>query len=83
MASVNWTADAIVDLEAIDAAIAKRIVVKVGWLGEHFDEVIREKLHRDLKGLYKPRAGDFRVVYSVREGSITIERIAHRRDIYK
>ncbi len=64
MASVRWTADALRDLEALDQIIARRIIEKVAWFEENYDDVVPERLHRELKGLYKLRVGDYRVVYS-------------------
>lgn len=83
MASVNWSADALADLEATDPIIAKRIVEKVFWLENNFTSVVPEKLRRDLKDLYKLRVGDYRVVYSLRQEAITIQAVGHRRDIYR
>ena len=83
MASVNWSADALKDLETMDPVIAKRIVEKVLWLEEHFASVIPEKLRRGLKYLYKLRVGDYRIVYSLRQEAITIQAVGHRRDIYR
>ena len=83
MASVKWSASALKDLERIDYAIAKRIVAKVVWLEENFADIVPEKLHRDLKDVYKLRVGDYRAVYSARDELIVIEAVGHRRDIYR
>lgn len=83
MASVKWSIDAIRDLEHIDSAIAKRIVAKTIWLGENFENIIPEPLHRELKGLYKLKIGDYRVEYSINNKIIVIEAVGHRRDIYR
>ena len=82
MVSVRWSADALRDLEKIDSIIARRIVAKVIWLGENFSDILPEKLHQNLKGLYKLRVGDYRVVYSLRRDVITILAVGHRRNIY-
>jgi len=83
MASVKWSADALKDLEKVDRIIAQRIIEKVVWLEENFAEIVPEKLHRELKDLYKLRAGDYRAVYSIYKDRITIEAVGHRRDIYR
>ncbi|MDO8561931.1 MAG: type II toxin-antitoxin system RelE/ParE family toxin [bacterium] len=83
MASVKWSADALQDLEKIDQIIARRIIEKIGWLEENFSDIVPEPLHRELKGLYKLRIGDFRAVYSTHQGLIIIEAVGHRRDVYK
>ncbi len=56
MVSVEWSGDALQDLERIDSVIAKRIVLKVTWLGENFPATVPERLKRNLKGLYKLEA---------------------------
>ncbi|OGG40532.1 hypothetical protein A2118_03910 [Candidatus Kaiserbacteria bacterium GWA2_50_9] len=83
MASVKWSGSALQDLEKLDKVIGKRIVEKVGWLEQNFFDIVPERLHRDLRDLYKLRVGDYRAVYSVNQGLIIIEKVGHRRDIYK
>ena len=83
MASVKWSDNALESLETLDATIRERVLARVSWLEEHFADIVPESLHRELKGLYKLRIGDYRAVYSVRQGSIIIEAVGHRRDIYR
>lgn len=60
------------------------------------EQVINEKLKVDpikfgtplrktLKGLFKLRIGNYRLVYSIQKQTITVFviKIAHRRDVYK
>ena len=83
MASAKWSTDALQDLEKIDQIIVRRIIEKVMWLESHFTDVVPEQLHRELKGLYKLRVGDYRAIYSIQANSIVIEAVGHRREIYK
>lgn len=83
MASVKWSDSALGNLEKLDPIIRGRVLMKVSWLEENFADIIPEPLHRELKGLYKLRVGDYRAVYSVRLNTITIEAVGHRRDVYK
>lgn len=83
MVSVKWSDSVLQDLEGLDKIISKRIVEKVGWLEQNFIDITPERLHRDLRDLYKLRVGDYRAIYSVSRDLITIEAIGHRRDIYK
>lgn len=83
MVSVKWTDGALDDLQTIDPLIAKRIVEKVLWFEKNFDLITPERLHGDLKSLYKVRIGDYRVIYSTNKKVIVIEAIGHRRNIYK
>ena len=83
MAFVEWSSDALEDLERIDFVIAQRIASKVTWLSENFSSIVPERLERDLAGLYKLRVGDYRAVYSIRGEIISIQAAGHRRDIYR
>jgi mRNA interferase RelE/StbE len=83
MASVEWSGDALQDLERIDAVIAERVILKVSWLRENFSTVVPERLKRDLKGLYKLRVGDYRAVYSLHGEKIIIEGVGHRSEVYR
>lgn len=83
MASVKWSANALANLETLDSVIRERVLTKVSWLMENFADIVPENLHRDLKGLYKLRIGDYRVVYSIRSNILTVEAVGHRRDIYR
>ena len=83
MASVEWSAHALENLEELDAVIRERILTKVSWLEENFADIVPEKLHRDLKGLYKVRIGDYRAIYSIHHDRIIVEAVGHRRDVYR
>ncbi len=83
MVSVKWDKRAVDDLESIDFSIAKKIVAKVSWLAENYENIIPELLHYDLKGIYKLRVGDYRVLYKVLGEAIVIQMVDHRRHIYK
>ena len=83
MVKVEWTEKAITDLEKLDKLVAQRILRKVTWCANNFERAILEPLAGDLKGIFKLRAGDWRVLYTVEDGTIVIQLIGHRRDIYK
>ncbi|MEK7479991.1 MAG: type II toxin-antitoxin system RelE/ParE family toxin [Patescibacteria group bacterium] len=83
MASARWSTNALGNLEKLDPIIRERILTKVSWLEENLADIVPEPLHRELKGSYKLRMGDYRVVYSVHQELITIEAVGHRRDVYK
>jgi len=69
------------DLTRLDRAVAQRIISRIQWLAEHFDEIKPELLTGTLTGFFKLRAG----IYKVRkdENLIVIHRIGHRREVYK
>jgi len=65
LAKVEWTERAIQDLEKLDLLVARRILRKVAWFAKNFKRGTVEPLSGDLKGTYKLRVGDWRVVYTV------------------
>ncbi|HEY4501480.1 MAG TPA: type II toxin-antitoxin system RelE/ParE family toxin [Candidatus Paceibacterota bacterium] len=83
MASVKWSGAALLNLESLDPIIRERVLMKVSWLADNFSTITPEPLHRERRGLYKLRVGDYRAVYAVRADSIIIEEVGHRRDIYR
>jgi len=62
---VEWTEDAIKDLQRLDKPVAKRIVSKISWFSHHFNNIIPEPLSGGLAGTFKFRIGDWRVIYTV------------------
>ena len=82
MAKIEWNEDAIKDLGNLDKPIAQRILKKIDWLSDNFEKVTPEPLTGQLKGTYKLRIGDWRVVYTIEGQTLVIQFIGHRRDIY-
>ncbi|MEK7144522.1 MAG: type II toxin-antitoxin system RelE/ParE family toxin [Patescibacteria group bacterium] len=83
MVSVRWSTTALANLDKLDSVIAERVVEKVTWLKENFEHLQHEKLHRELRNLYKLRVGNYRTTYTVSNDLVSIEGVGHRRDIYK
>jgi mRNA interferase RelE/StbE len=80
---VEWEKEALDDLKKIDKPIVKRILNKISWFSQHFDNIIPEPLSGDMTGLFKIRVGDWRVVYTIKDEVIVIQAVEHRREIYK
>ncbi len=82
---VEFSLEAITDLEKLDRVIAQRLVEKIKWLAENFDNITPQALTGDMKGFFKLRVGDYRVIYTISqlENIITIHLIGHRREIYR
>ena len=82
--SVELTSGAINNLESLTSAIQQRVINKIRWLSENFENIIPQALSADLSGLFKLRVGDYRVIYSfdLESQQITIHEIGHRREIY-
>ncbi len=83
MPKVEWTEDAIEDLERLDKPIAKRILKKISWFSQHFGNIIPEPLSAELAGTFKLRVGDWRIVYTIETDVIVIQAIGHRKEVYK
>lgn len=82
---VQFRPGAIEDVRGLDKVIADRILKKIRWLEENFENIMPEVLKADLKGLFKLRAGDYRILYSVhhKEQKIIVHLIGHRKEVYK
>lgn len=81
---VEFTPEAMADLEALAPIIQERILRKVRWLSDNFEDVNPQALSANLSGLFKLRVGDYRVIYSLATQAkrLTIHKVGHRRDIY-
>jgi mRNA interferase RelE/StbE len=72
-----------VDLPVIDARnreIIRKAIEK--RLAEH-PEVFGKPLQRTLRGYWKFRVGDYRVVFKISRDEIIVLGIAHRKSIYR
>lgn len=85
MYRVEFTAGAERDLSRLDAPIAQRVLKRVRWLAENFELIRPEPLSGEWKGVFKLRAGDYRVLYTYdrAEQKIVVHFIRHRREVYK
>ena len=82
---VEFTRQAEKDLSALETTISGRISDKITYLSKHLGNIILEPLSGKLKGHYKLRVGDWRIVYGINHPrkTITIYAIDHRSKIYK
>ena len=73
------------DLENLDQSIQKRIIQKVNWLLENFQEINQEQLSEKWKESYKLRAGNWRVIYKIdyTKREILIFKVRFRDKVYK
>jgi mRNA interferase RelE/StbE len=81
---IEYEPEAIADLEKLTQTIRERVVKKINWLAENFDQINPQSLTADLAGLFKLRVGDYRVIYEFNreEEIIFIDRVRHRREVY-
>ena len=82
---VEFLPKAIDDLKKLDKVIGQRIMSRIHWLADNYENITPETLAGKLKGMFKLRAGDWRIIYSVNQKikMITIHMVGHRREIYK
>lgn len=85
MYQVEFDPEAEQDLAGLDQSAAQRILKKLKWLAENFESVKPEPLHRRLRGKYKLRVGNYRVIYTVNQRAerIRVHMVGHRDKIYK
>jgi mRNA interferase RelE/StbE len=83
MVSIKISDGALKDLKKIDQSVSKRVVAKIIWLEQNFADVLPDRLHHELRGLYKLRVGDYRAIYSINNERVVVEAVQHRRDAYK
>jgi mRNA interferase RelE/StbE len=82
---VEFTRQAEEDILRLDKSIAQLIVSKIDRLSQNMENIIPTPLKGNLKGKYKLRAGDWRIIYSFDNSThiITIYTVRHRREVYK
>jgi len=83
--SVLWHEHALNDLKELDRQTAGKIVSRVkGYLSQD-PEKLGKPLKGVLKGLYRYRIGDYRIMYSIDRGDnqISILSVGRRKDIYR
>ena len=79
------TKEAEFDLEKIDSEVKRRIIEKLYWLINNFEYITPLPLGEPLKGFFKLRVGDWRIVYDFDAASklVTVHAIDRRDKIYK
>jgi len=82
---VRVLASAQKELRRLDSQAADQIAQRMQWLGEHAEVVHHHALTGNLRGLYRLRSGDYRVVYRLlrEERAIVVVAIGDRREIYR
>lgn len=73
------------DIAGLQKSLRVRVFDRIRWLVQNFDSVVPLPLHADLRGLYKLRTGDYRIVYRVdyEKRIIGIEYLDHRTRVYE
>lgn len=82
--SIHFTKNALDEAEKLDASANRRITKRVEWLAENLDRLSLQPLKGRFSGLYKLRAGDYRVIYEIVHDrrAVVIHHVGHRKDVY-
>jgi len=82
---VEFLSKAADDLERLDNEIIERILSKLKWVADNCSGIAPEPLTGKLKGLFKLRVGNYRILYSLDRDQriITAHLVGHRREIYR
>jgi mRNA interferase RelE/StbE len=82
---INFTHKAEEDLEKLDKKLKERILNKIIWMRDNFDQMNLLPLSNEWQGFYKLRAGDWRIIYNISGESkeIFIYKIENRDKVYK
>ena len=71
------------DLPKLSAEIRRRIREAIEQKLVFSPQQYGEPLRRTLKGYWKLRVGDYRVIYKVDGKTVIVFRIGHRREVYE
>jgi len=70
------------DIDRLDSVIQKRVAKKLVYL--KLDPINFSKSLIDFEqGQYRFRVGDFRICFDIDGNKIVVNRIRHRREVYK
>ncbi len=74
-----------VSIKQLDRTTAQRVLNRIKWLSENFEQIKPVQLKGKYTGLFKFRIGNYRLVYSIDHNKRIINGIyfAHRKDAYR
>ena len=83
--SIEFQFGAEKDLAKIERAERRRILDKISWLAENFENVVPQPLEGEWADFYKLRVGDWRIKYKLNQKKflITVCYIGWRDKAYK
>ena len=73
------------DFSRLDRPIRAHVLDRIDWLAKNLDRTALMPLHDELKGLFKLRVGDWRVMYTFEAAGriIRVREIKHRSKAYR
>jgi mRNA interferase RelE/StbE len=70
------------DIDRLDGVIQKRIAKKLIYLKNEPKKLSKNLIDFD-QGEYRYRVGDFRICFDIDGQNIVVNRIRHRKEVYK
>lgn len=72
-------------MDRLDTKTQTRVINKLRWLVENFDNVSPLSLGGPWRGFFKLRIGEWRIIYEIERGKrlVTVHQINLRDKIYK
>lgn len=83
MATVEFSDSAMRDFYAVPLGMKRRVEAVVNRLEDWPTVSGAKPLTRELKGHYRIRTGDWRIVFHVSGSLVTVDRIDNRKDVYR
>jgi len=81
---IRFTEPAGRDFRRLDVNTRQRIGKKLNWLAQQESPLdFAEPLVDSRIGRYRFRIGDYRIIFDIERGWITVGLVGHRREIYK
>ena len=83
--TVEFQADAIDDLGRLDTAIVRQVRNRLDGLAENAETMRHRMLSGRLRGLFRLRIGDYRLLYTLdrEKRTIVVRAVRHRSEIYR
>jgi len=83
MHDVQLTPEASAGFQSLPTAIKSRVKDVILRLADWPNVSGARPMKRELKGAYRIRTGEYRVVFTVKGGVVVVFRIDNRRDVYE
>jgi mRNA interferase RelE/StbE len=80
--SIEWLDEAAADVRALDRPTAMRLFEGVFRFAQTGSGDV-STLHGDLAGAFRLRLGDYRVLFTLQDGSMRIFGVRHRSEAYR
>lgn len=73
------------DLKGLSKPVRERIIDKLAWMQNNFQDITPLTLRHELRGFFNIKIGDWRVIYKIewQKNTIIVIAVGHRTKIYK